>query len=463
MSLNENEVLSMDEMNEHATQEATPVVDDLELENAQAETENAVSDAVLKAEEEAGDLAELDEEAPTKKPRKRATKKKTDVVLDSIEPEDGNIAEPDCVDNEVPIENDAGVEENTQPSARRLKAARRTAQIERAEANAEREAAVASRQKFHSGVSAIQEAMRRHQILHGSIGAVTTISARDTNANLKIDQVYFCVAVENGFIVRIPFDEFFRDDAIDMSTVTLASKEGREDYVRRQRQLAEKMYGAQVSFVVTFAEFTSPDDYMILGSRKQALEVYERRNYIGLSGGIEPRYKKGDMVKGQVLAVGVHSLRVYADGVDVTVPVHALTFRFANNLEALYSVGDTILFEIADIRTRTDGRISLSLDARRAELNDAKQRMRIVPIGTRTVGTIVSVRPSKRSPNKIVIYAWLDAFDLPAVVRSLDPKFLAATPIAGDKVRLEVYDYAEGGFVRTRCTGFHHVSVLFGR
>lgn len=309
-------------------------------------------------------------------------------------------------------------------------------------------------QKFWGAISAFQEAARRHQILKGIVSSVERLSADGSASNAQT-VVMIGLIVNGDFKVLVPFEEFFRDNPIDMDTVSLTTKQGRDDYFRRQRQMAEKMYGAEVDFCVTEVIANSVDEYYITGSRKSALEIMEARNYLPIRSGA-PAIVAGDICQAKILSVGQYSLWVTVEGVDLSIPLRDLTYQYTTNLNDRYTVGDTIDVEITEISTRaSDGHILLVASAKGAELDEAKRRQRakMLSVGASTTGTITSIRQSKRFPDKIIIHAWLDHYKMPAVVRAMDPAAISFVPQAGDSLRLSVFGFTESGFVQVTCHG----------
>jgi len=417
--------------------------------------QDPVSDADL-AQAEAEKEAEAPEETP-KSPGKKGAKTETETESES---------QPGSRQRRASKERKATSPEGKAPTrAKELDKERKKENIQRAISEQERNAKVAYSQKFFSGISAIQEAQRTKNILTGTVASIETKDATGTALQNGRKITMLSVILNGQYKVMIPFEEFFRDDAIDGKTIDTSTPDGVEILNRRQRQLAEKMYGATVDFVITRVEVTSPYDYSISGSRKQALEIMEIRNFIGRRG-MEPNYKKGDSAVARVLSVGVYSLRVNVCGVDTKLDRGNLTFKYITNLMQDYHVGDLINVRIAEVIIRTkDGRVELKINAKDFELQDALERQMagLIPVDTVTIGEIVSLRPSATKANTIVINAWLPFFEMPATVRAMDPNTLAFQPKAGDKLRLRVTGFTESGFVLTTCHGYHDAPALFGR
>lgn len=343
---------------------------------------------------------------------------------------------------------------------------RRTQNIERLRREREREARLQENQRFLTGIKAVQESQRRKRICQGTIGAVVTKTADGSPAGDDAQEfaVILQVQMENGFIVDIPFSEFFRDNPIDMSSVDLDSITGRQIFNRRQRQMAEKMYGAVVPFVVTDVFFDSSDDYRIMGSRREALLIMEKSNFFPVRG-MEPRIKKGDFYEATIISVGFYTVFLNVGGVDATIPVRNMTFRYVRNMADYYKVGQKVLVEISDIETNKQGNVVLELSAKSVELRMAKKRQETqrIDMGTLTLATITSVRKSNTRENAVVINAYIPFYDMPAIVQGMDPRAMEYSPMAGDQIRVSVTGFNDRGFLLVRFHGNHDASTLMMR
>lgn len=319
-------------------------------------------------------------------------------------------------------------------------------------------------QVFYSGISALQAAQKSKAILTGKVVAVESYAVPESKkSERRGNMVAFSVLLEDRYKVLIPFAEFYRDNPIDMDTVDRTSREGLAEYERRQTQMAQKLFGVDINFVVTNVFVDNASTYAISGSRRQALEILEKRNF----GSKTPRIKVNDIVSADILSVGNHALFVTVGGVDTQIPLRDTTFEYVPNLNKKYAAGTSIAVEVLEAVVRPqDGRIVLGLSGKKPELLDAIERQKsgIVAPGTNTVGTITSVRRSTNNPGKITIRAYLDYFKMPAIVQGLSPSSLAFEPKAGDSLRLMVTKIYDNGFVQCSCRGFNNTSaVLVGR
>lgn len=322
---------------------------------------------------------------------------------------------------------------------------------------------LAENQTFYAGISAIDNARRVGKILEGVVGAIETVTYTDAYGG-KRNHVILSVMLENRFKVMIPFDEFFRDKPIAVDEDSITTEKDRRTYEQRQRQMSGKLYGARVHFVITNVTMNSMTDYAITASRKIALEKLERFNFGGAEKG-ESRFKVGDICDGDIISVGAKGMVVNIAGVDTRMTAATATFRMVNSMGEYYHVGEKIRVKIREIRTNDKGRISLVVSGKDIEMENAKDRQRsgLLKVGTLTTGIITSIRPSINSPGKIVINAYLQYFDMPAIVRAIDPRLVGVPLKAGDSLRLSVNGFSEDGLVLTNCKGVDNTALYIYR
>lgn len=419
--------------------EALNPLDELEVENeVEVETEDVLS-AVEESELVAADLAGTPTgiEPPAPKKRTRKTKTPDDVVVESAAAETAEQATP-----------------RRKTRAEILK--------EKQEREEERALRLAQNQMFWSGISSLQAAQKTGMILHGQIIAVESMptAIKDNDGPYNIILAY--VMLDERYKVLIPFEDLYRDNPIDMSTVDTSTKEGWANYERRQRQLVKKLFGVEISFTVEKIDVTSPDDYAILGSRVKALAKEERRNF----GERSTALKEGDFCEATILSVGDHALFVNLGGVDAQIPLRKVTYAYLLSLKTKYEAGQQMPVYIEQIRKDpTTGRVSLVLSGKQCELQKAKQAQMagLIKTGMETTAQIVSVRPSRTHSNRIVIMGWLNYLKMPVVIQSIDPRSIDMPLTAGHNVRVEITEVRDSGFIQARFRGFANIAkYLFG-
>lgn len=328
---------------------------------------------------------------------------------------------------------------------------------------AERLIARQERERFLAGWSALRTAMRRHSIVNGVVSSVEIrhVGGPDEVAE---DLVLLAVMLDGGYKVLVPLEEFYQENPVDMRTATdLDTAEGQRELTRRKRALAEKLYELQIPLIITDMEMNDRDengayDYAIVGSRRKALDIIEMQNFGSPRGGNQV-IKEGDMVPATITSVSIHGVAVVVGGVDTRIPMRLLTFRYLLDARTAYHVGQELLVHVNRIETLPNGRHQIEVSAKHAELQSARMRQKLLPIGTSTLGVITSVRPAPSNPDvpagRLNITAYLKMYDMPAIVRGLPVAYLGRPPIAGDEVRLVVLGFTPAGFVVADCRSFN--------
>ena len=328
---------------------------------------------------------------------------------------------------------------------------------------AERLIARQERERFLAGWSALRTAMRRHNIVNG---VVSSVEIRHVGGPDEVteDFVLLAVMLDGGYKVLVPLEEFYQENPIDMRTATdLDTAEGQRELTRRKRALAEKLYELQIPLIITDMEMNDRDetgayDYAIVGSRRKALDIIEMQNFGSESGGNQT-IKEGDMVPATITSVSIHGVAVVVGGVDTRIPMRLLTFRYLLDARTAYHVGQELLVYVNKIETLPNGRHEIEVSAKQSELQSAKMRQKLLPVGTSTLGVITSVRPAPSRPDipagTLNITAYLKMYDMPAIVRGLPVAYLGRPPIAGDEVRLVVLGFTPAGFVVADCRSFN--------
>lgn len=328
---------------------------------------------------------------------------------------------------------------------------------------AERMIARQERERFLAGWSTLRTAMRRHSIVNG---VVSSVEIRHVGGPDEVteDLVLLAVMLDGGYKVLVPFEEFYQENPVDMRTATnLDTAEGQRELTRRKRALAEKLYELQIPLIITDMEMNDRDengayDYAIVGSRRKALDIIEMQSF-GAGRGGNQAINEGDMVPAIITSVSIHGVAVVVGGVDVRIPMRLLTFRYLLDARTAYRVGQELLVYVNKIETLPNGRHEIEVSAKQSELQAARMRQKLLPVGTSTLGVITSVRPAPSRPDipagTLNITAYLKMYDMPAIVRGLPVAYLGRPPIAGDEVRLVVLGFTPAGFVVADCRSFN--------
>lgn len=422
---------------------------DFANENGEVGTEDAEStDGLGNSAPVAEEDSSVDTE-PEEKPKRRRTKQSS-ATDDTAGNGEAEAAKPVRRRTKMEAAGDAGMSR-----AEVLRDARQR--------EAERLIARQERERFLAGWSALRTAMRRHNIVNG---VVSSVEIRHVGGPDEVteDFVLLAVMLDGGYKVLVPLEEFYQENPIDMRTATdLDTAEGQRELTRRKRALAEKLYELQIPLIITDMEMNDRDetgayDYAIVGSRRKALDIMEMQNFGSERGGNQT-IKEGDMVPATITSVSIHGVAVVVGGVDTRIPMRLLTFRYLLDARTAYHVGQELLVYVNKIETLPNGRHEIEVSAKQSELQSAKMRQKLLPVGTSTLGVITSVRPAPSRPDipagTLNITAYLKMYDMPAIVRGLPVAYLGRPPIAGDEVRLVVLGFTPAGFVVADCRSFN--------
>lgn len=321
-------------------------------------------------------------------------------------------------------------------------------------------------ERFYAGISALDTARRRETVLFGTVAGVEEMSIQGTEREREGANIVLSVLLDGKYRVIIPFDDIYQANPIDTKTVNLSTEEGRRIYLRRQRQMAGKLLGATIPFIITemFSARVDGDiDYSIAGSRKKAIAIIANSNFRPARNGVA-LMGEGTVTDGVITSVGRHNISMNVGGVDVRVPLRNMTYKYVTDLRSLYNVGEIIkvVIERVELNDGPSG-ITLSVNARTLELESAKHRHHLLPAGTNCVGIVTSIRQSRTQPGKIVMTAYLPAYDMPAVIKSMLPSRYGKYPQSGDELGLVVTGFNDAGFVLTNCHRFHGAPGYLGR
>ena len=118
---------------------------------------------------------------------------------------------------------------------------------------AERSESVRAYQEFLIGLSSLTVAAKNHSIVNGLVSHIEQRNDVDS----EVPCVMIIALVEGRYKVSIPFDEFYQKNPIDMATVNMETKAGREEYVNRCATMAAKLYSLNVPMVITTIQVSS--------------------------------------------------------------------------------------------------------------------------------------------------------------------------------------------------------------
>lgn len=244
--------------------------------------------------------------------------------------------------------------------------------------------------------------------------------------------------------VLIPFDDFYSKPAIDMKSVN-----SKENLLRRQKQMLNRVIGAEITFFITQVKEEGKGKDLVTmaaGSRKMYLEEQIKKNFNpdeNLS-----KVKVGDRVEAKIISSGEYGVFANIQGYDLSIPRHALTCRYCPtvHLEPRFNPGNTIKVDITKIEFDDDGKLKeLAVSAIKSEVEEmAKNQSKVVSGGT-YLGTVVTVLRGKDNQPSMRLH--LSQVDLPAIVTHIRPDTMFRTPKTGDTVLFSLYEKLPNGYV----------------
>lgn len=291
------------------------------------------------------------------------------------------------------------------------------------------QAAAAARQKKQMDLAKIAQydtACRQKTVLHGVIGSA------ETNEDLGKT---FWVIYDDNVTIYIPFDEAFQNPPKDM---TDESKKDRWN----QTQFLTKSIGATIPFVVTNIEVDHENlQAFCVASRNYGMRKV-RRKYFGKDAVYSTEV--GTDVDATIIAVGTHSARIAACGMDMKVRNVDLTHRYINDCKEEFLPGQTVRMRIVKVE-QGDGELpKLTLSARPLEMEGYVKASQKLKPGSRHAGVVVAVSRTKNS--KIVARLFLDGVNVPATCADITPH-ICQNISSGTKVIFEVGGVKESGYV----------------
>lgn len=269
------------------------------------------------------------------------------------------------------------------------------------------------------------------------------------------------VVVYEGFKVLIDFQDFFVEFPITRDVDT-STEDGLMSLVLRERAMVERMYGAEIPFIVKRRESDKKGAYVILGSRAEALKKIMVQTFTPDENG-DAVMAAGDTVPAKILSVGDHALLVNVGGIDNRIPLHFLTYRYiptAIEMEEYYHVGQEILVSIRGIMVNKAGNIVCQLDGRRAEMEDAKSRHHMFDSPGDMAYAVIS-NIFRKKDGSVMVLLYIEDLALPATAYSVRPDAWGKYPSVGSRVRVSFQRYNEDtGMTFVTIRGTHGVTRL---
>lgn len=325
------------------------------------------------------------------------------------------------------------------------------------------------RKQRNDALRAFSSTRNRSHIYHGTIVAEQLIERKSTEDRPYLNREWAAVVMYSSQVrVLIPFEEMFHQNPVDLSRIDFQKRVETEQYLRRQRSIIAGMNFLEVPFLVTSCRVNGrydDEDYEVRASRANALKLIRSRSYSAEN----PRcIRKFGLYEAQISRVNRRSISVVLGGAERVIQLDKLTYRYimdSDDLRKVYRVGAMIPVVVLDI-IQKDGDIQIDLSARHAEMEFSKAKQgTVLRIGDFTTGTITRVSTVKDEQNRprMIIYAWLDLFDMPAIATGIHPTSLGKYPLPGDIGRFEVVRFSFNGMTNVSCIGLDGSVGLYNR
>ena len=323
--------------------------------------------------------------------------------------------------------------------------------LNKAESSAVRAEMQAKREQELTRESALEGLMKRNQVIEAQIVGVEDLTM---GSETVVCATAFTTQGDSKEKVVIPYEYMYRKNIMDMSTVDTETEAGRLEYIRRQRQMLTKMLGLKVPVCIKNITEDPRDSLatLIVASRADAAKIIRRAAFTG----VRPM-EEDKQYSATVISVNPHGVGLTFCGVDSAVPQSMLTERYLLDLRQYYHVGDKVKFVLRELKIDGDD-VSFRMDTRTPELEEMKERQRLISAGTTARGVISRIYEKNGS---FKMYAWLPDWELAAKIAYVDADSFGREPRAGDEVLLVVDGFRQSGYLEARIRTLHGNTGLF--
>lgn len=268
--------------------------------------------------------------------------------------------------------------------------------------------------------------------LHKDIieGKLIGVEVDDENRCVSI-----CINLQNGrFTVRIPDYLFFNEKTFKKDYMESTE----EAKFMRRSQMARKMLGARISFVITVAE-RSKTGYVLVGDRMAAMARKRNKYFYGENG---PKINVGDKVEPRVLSVGLMAAKVEIHGVETLIPARSLSGRhWVKDCRDEVAPGAKFIAVVTHLAIDKDNdTVAIEVSKKRYDNNIMLENSQSLVIGTAVLGEVVGINKEKE---RYVVALDCDALGVVPFARVVGLDTLSM----GDAVSFIVIDNKANGIV----------------
>ena len=227
----------------------------------------------------------------------------------------------------------------------------------------------------------VKQAQERHMILERQVIGVEPAGQGRTHPRVFVEY--------NDFRIAISSREFFDANLFNTDLEKLSENERNN----REFQMASRMMGAYIPFVITdaqsiFDQESGQQVYAIRASRKEALRR-KRENYYFRT---QPRVKVGSRVKARVLMSAQRGVLMEVVGQEIIVPVRELSScKWVDPLFD-YPAGTVTYVDITKLEIDRENRVvHMEVTRKTMDADMAINSYNAIREGVRYIGTVVGV------------------------------------------------------------------------
>ena len=317
-------------------------------------------------------------------------------------------------------------------------------------------------------ISAAKDAKR-----HGTIckGFVSGADVKTLNGESVV-----CLEIPMDGDVKaiIPLPEFFQDfgDHIRLETVETETTEGKKDYITRQLQIANKLFGLDARFIITDI-YEDNDITLCVASRKKALEIERWAYWLRPNANI----KENNIYPAKIVSISAKSAYISLGGYERRIGIKKFTNQPCHNdLRTLFNVGDSVpvyvrrieisydvngkpvsVEPILDLITGELYKFRDNLDKLQVPLRgDTAQQDNEFTKGKDAVCTITKIIPAEETRDENAKFiGWVEGYNVPIKLNSVPFNRMSRPYERDDRVSITITGKLNSGyavgFVRHFC------------
>lgn len=328
------------------------------------------------------------------------------------------------------------------------------------------------REENLAALSAAQNSMKNHSICKGIVSGVETRGEGEDRI------VCLSVPMNRNLKALIPLTKFYQEYPINPGRFDLNTETGRAAYLRSQKQVADKLLGLDVRFII---EDIIPEDengiVVVMANRTMELAIERKAYWTGES----PRIKVNNLYKAKVIQAAPHLVRVALGGYEKNIPEKVLTNRPMNDCRELFRAGDEIPvyitrinienneveagldFIIGELLTYRANLDKIQVPERRDDYVDDENTINRGGIQAIAVLTkiVAKTDPEYRNTN-VRFYGWVLGYNVPMIVKNVAFNALGTPFKKNDVVNITITGKTSYGYATAYIRHANGSSVVGG-